>query len=311
MDMALEAYKKWHDSPRYKGIFFPAHYFLAVGQPSNNVQGGRWTDKTTSQLTKRGLPWTPLDSVSSARQRFPILSGKLAGPVFSGYCHEQAGWADAAKAITQLRDDCVELGVSFLCGNAGTVVGFDSTNGVIKGAKTAAGTLVRGDRFILTAGSWAAGLVPFYNSVISTAQVLGYIKLSDAEMEKYKNVPIYTNCLTGWFNFPPHEDTRTFKMAVHGWGYTRTPNKDESARIKGLTSSTPPLRAKHGRPDFVPKDGEERLREGLREILPELADRPFDQLALCWYTDSPTGDFVMDYHPDYKNLFIGGSGSGQ
>ncbi|EQB54203.1 FAD dependent oxidoreductase [Colletotrichum gloeosporioides Cg-14] len=52
------------------------------------------------------------------------------------------------------------------------------------------------------------------------------------------------------------------------------------------------------------------MRAGLREIVPELADRPFSKVAMCWYTDTPTGDFIMDNHPDYTNLFIGGAGCG-
>lgn len=149
-----------------------------------------------------------------------------------------------------------------------------------------------------------------YNSTLSTAQVLGYIRLTSAEMEKYKNLPIYSNFSTGWFNFPPHEDTQTLKMAIHGWGYTRAPTAEDLVTNQA-NISTPPLIPPRERRNFVPADGEARLREGLREILPELGDRPFEKLAMCWYTDTPSGNFVMDWHPDYSNLFIGGAGSGQ
>lgn len=189
------------------------------------------------------------------------------------------------------------------------MVGFDRLPKKIKAVRTFDGASVRGDHFILATGTWGSGLVPMYNSTLSTAQVLGYIRLTESEMKKYKELPIYANFSTGWFNFPPHEDTKMLKMAVHGWGYTLAPSKAERT-IESNTSS-PPLLPPRERVDFVPAEGEQCLRQGLREILPELGERPFDKVALCWYTDTPTGDFIMDFHPDYENLFIGGGGSGQ
>ena len=242
---------------------------------------------------------------------FKTLSGTLASPGFYGYTNAQAGWADAYKAISLLRDECLELGVSFISGRAGTAVKFKkSLNGQIQAVRTLAGTLVEGDHFILAAGAWASGLAPFHGSVLSTAQAVGYMHLTDEEMERYKDLPICINFSTGWFNFPPHKESRMLKMAIHGWGYTRSPSAEDKAAIKADVSS-PPLKPPRERRNYVPADAERRLKEGLREILPELADRPFERVALCWYTDTPSGDFIIDYHPEYQNLFIAGGGSGQ
>lgn len=110
-------------------------------------------------------------------------------------------------------------------------------------------------------------------------------------------------------SYQPHPETQSFKMAIHGWGYTRRPKQGKQTTIESNVSS-PPQRS-DDRPDFVPADAEERLRKGLREMLPELPDRPFEKACLCWYTDTPTGDFIMDYHADFSNLLIAGGGSGQ
>ncbi|PYH94321.1 FAD dependent oxidoreductase [Aspergillus ellipticus CBS 707.79] len=300
------AYLKWKE-PKYQGIFFPSSFVLTG---SSSAHGQAWIQKTTDALTRSKLPWSKLDDAADAKRIYPVLSGKLAAPPFAGYHHNQAGWADANKAISHLRDDCLELGVSFICGRRGTVVGLDTdSQHNITAARTLVGTPVEGDHFILAAGAWGSSLVPMYNSTLSTAQVVGYMCLSPEEVRQYRELPVYANFSTGWFNFPPHEETGMLKMAVHGWGYTRTPGEGESTAVKSNISS-PPLIPPRERRNFVPVDGEDRLREGLREILPELADRAFDKLALCWYTDTPTGDFIMDYHPDFKNLFVGGAGSG-
>lgn len=307
MRIAHEAYLKWSREPRYKGIFYPATYILAMDKTKS---GGAWLNDVKAALSREKLPIEALETAAKAKKLNPTLSGDLADN-FTGYQNRQAGWADASKAMIQLRDDCIEAGVSFICGAAGTVRGFNADpKGRVRSIRSVANTTVNGDFFILAAGAWTSSLVPMYNSTLSTAQVLGYVHLSDEEMHTLKDLPIYTSFSTGWFNFPPHEDTRTLKMAVHGWGYTRKPNAGE---ISGdhVNDSAPVARPQRSRPDFVPKDGEERLRQGLREILPEFADRPFEKLAMCWYTDTPTGDFIMDLHPDYSNVFVATGGSGQ
>ncbi|KAL6364823.1 hypothetical protein LRP88_00796 [Fusarium phalaenopsidis] len=277
LSIAYDAYLEWSRNPKYEGIFYSAPYILAGSKRPDDES---WLDRTTAH-------------------------GALAEPSFVGYVNEQGGWADASKAIRQLRDECLELGVSFTCGPAGTVVSFDTNSqGKIRAARALDGSSIQGDHFILAAGAWGSTLVPMYNSVLSTAQVLAYLRLTDAEMHKYKDLPIYANFTTGWFNFPPHQDTKLLKFAVHGWGYTRSPSESQKSN-----TSVPPL-ACHERVNFAPEDGEHRLRQGLREILPEIADRPFERTAMCWYTDTPSGDYIMDYHPDYTNLFIGGAGSG-
>ncbi|KAK5045934.1 hypothetical protein LTR84_008720 [Exophiala bonariae] len=307
LKVAHEAYQKWFTSPKYRDIFVPTPFILT----SNHSPIGRsYIENTTSALDRAQLPWQRLESAETTRCLYPTISGSLAAPDFMGYHNQQAGWADAQKAIVSLRNECIVHGVSFISGHAGTVVNFDrNILGKIRAVRTLAGTEVVGDLFVLAAGAWAASLVPMYNSTLSTGQVLAYLHLSPDEMAKYRQLPIYINFATGWFNFPPHQDTSLLKMAVHGWGYERSPNEVER-QILSSDVSTPPLAVSNDRKNYIPLDGERRLRDGLKELLPELADRPFERTAVCWYTDTPTGDFIMDYHPDYHNLFVAGGGSG-
>lgn len=283
LTMAHEAHEKWSQMPKYRDIFRSAPILAAM----NNKSPKPWVEGVTTALSKHDLPFTRLPTADTARQAFPVLSGELASPGFSGYYNTQAGWADAQKAIAQLRDDCIEVGVSFTSGRGGTAMKFErSPSGEITAVHTATGSKIEGEHFVLAAGAWSSGLASMYNSTLSTAQVIAYLPLTEAEMEKYASLPIYANFSTGWFNFPPHEDTRMLKFAVHGWGYTRKPGPREPNAGKS-NISLPPLRAAKARPNFAPPDGEDRLRQGLREILPELAERKFDRMAVCWYTDTP------------------------
>ncbi|CAN9149748.1 unnamed protein product [Alternaria alternata] len=269
---------------------------------TKNAQACSWIDRCIRELETLRLPYERLDSASTTKRIFPMLSGPLIEPDLYGYCNRAAGWADATKGILHFRNLCIENGVSFISGARGTVTGFDEdASGNIIAVQTASGHTVEGKHYILAAGAWSNKLVPMYNSTLATGQVLGYVKLAPGEIQRLKDMPIYINMETGWFVFPPHEETGLLKCAVHGWGYTCSDND-------GLSS---PVTAPRGeRVDFAPADGLQRLRNGLREVFPDIAERGFDRTAVCWYNDTPTGDFIMDYHPDYQNLFLATGGSG-
>ncbi|KAF2009053.1 FAD-dependent oxidoreductase [Aaosphaeria arxii CBS 175.79] len=306
--IAKEAYESWSSEPQYKGIFYSTPYAAVVSE--NNTYGRKWVDKCVSHLTDLGLAHTKLPNAKTAKEIFPTLTGDLLQPDLVGYSNAAAGWADAAKGVALFRNLCIERGISFISGAQGTVTGLekDASSGRITAVKTKSGHNVTGQHFILATGAWTSSLVPMYNSALTTGQVLAFTKLTPEEVKRLKDLPIYINFDSGWFCFPPHEDTAYLKCAIHGWGYTRTePNVGEASK----SLSTPPTAPRSARPNFAPEDGIKRLRDGLREILPDIAARPFDRTAVCWYTDTPTGDFIFDFHPDHSNLFLATGGSGQ
>lgn len=306
LKLAKDAYDLWSTSPHYRKVFLKQPFILSTTSPS----GRAYIDQCLKNLSLLSLPWTQIHSSKEAKKTFPILTGTLASPGFYGYCNSQAGWADAALAIAGLHDQCIEAGISFISGAHGTVTELQKEpSGRITGAKTISGDSVQGDLFILATGAWTSQLVSMHNSILATGQVLGFMKLTEAEVAHYKTLPIYINFDNGWFCFPPHEETRYLKVAVHGWGYTRSCHGATSNTSSAVSS--PPTAPRSIRANYAPRDGVERLHEGLREVLPELAGRDFERTAVCWYTDTPTGDFIMDYHPEHENLFLATGGSGQ
>ena len=74
---------------------------------------------------------------------------------------------------------------------------------------------------------------------------------------------------------------------------------------------------RHGAP--VDPDTEERTpsvafskeaRQYLGSRFPELANSPLVESRICQYENTETGDFIMDWHPESKRVFIAGGGSG-
>ncbi len=54
----------------------------------------------------------------------------------------------------------------------------------------------------------------------------------------------------------------------------------------------------------------EALRGYLRQHIPSLQDAPVVETRVCQYENTWNGDFLVDRHPDFQNVWIAGGGSG-
>lgn len=305
--IAKEAFDLWKTQD-YSDAFYetPTIWLTQDEVPGQPVQprAEEYSIKTREVLTNMGQEWHTIKTLGEAQKRFPELGGNMNIPGFDAFYNTNSGWADAGKAISRLASRCAAAGVSFITGPNGQVTEFEkNADGSIKSVLTASGNKVFGDKFICATGAWTASLVPAWNSMLAAAQVVGYLRLTSEEVAQLKNMPIWFNFSTGFFCFPPHEGSGYLKAAVHGFGYTQ---QNEKTAV-----SSPSAAAVASRANFVPPDGERRLQAGMKDLFPQLASRGFERTGLCWYNDTPSGDFILDYHPEHKNLFIATGGSGQ
>lgn len=73
----------------------------------------------------------------------------------------------------------------------------------------------------------------------------------------------------------------------------------------------------HG-PEFDPDRGErivsaestKAVREYLARRLPSLVDAPVTETRVCQYENTSNGDFLIDRHPEWENVWLVGGGSG-
>jgi glycine/D-amino acid oxidase-like deaminating enzyme len=54
----------------------------------------------------------------------------------------------------------------------------------------------------------------------------------------------------------------------------------------------------------------DHLRAYLRQYIPALANAPVLETRVCQYENTWNGDFLVDRHPDFENVWIAGGGSG-
>jgi glycine/D-amino acid oxidase-like deaminating enzyme len=74
---------------------------------------------------------------------------------------------------------------------------------------------------------------------------------------------------------------------------------------------------RHGEP-FDPDTGDRvASAEGLAEVrryvarrIPELKDAPVAESRVCQYENTSNGDFLIDRHPEFENVWLVGGGSG-
>lgn len=199
----------------------------------------------------------------------------------------------------------------------GTVISLERTGDTVTGAKLSDGRVLSADLVVVAAGAWTAGLVDLAGQTIATGQVLGYINLTEEEQEKLAKMPVILNLSTGLFIIPPTD--RVLKIARHAYGYINpTPLANPPLPLSPDQPSTPQTsislpRTAATHPSLsIPAEAAADLRRALREMIPwpSLYDRPFSKTRLCWYSDTPTGDFLIDYHPHWRGLFIATGDSG-
>lgn len=234
-----------------------------------------------------------------------------------GYINRSSGWADAEAAMKFARRKVDDTGrVNFLTGTAKRLLfGGRKVIGVELDNKDTSRKELHAELVILATGAWTGALVDLRGRATATGQVLAYVPITAAEQSRLRKMPVILNISTGQFIIPPHKGL--LKVARHGYGYTnpriiphphRGPDLPGDGPGETMETSTPPTDPTAS--GAIPAEGSDACRAALGEMVPSLAGRPFGKTRICWYTDTPSGDFIVTYHPDFEGLFLATGGSG-
>jgi sarcosine oxidase/L-pipecolate oxidase len=163
---------------------------------------------------------------------------------------------------------------------------------------------------ILATGAWTGALVNLQGRATATGQILAYFPITDDEQAHLRKMPVLLNMTTGLFIIPPANNV--LKVARHGYGYLNPTNiLDPDGSGEMITVSLPLTVWDNGGIEMsIPQEGHEALRLALREMAPSVAERPFTKERICWYTDTPNGDFLITKHPEFSGLVLATGGSG-
>jgi sarcosine oxidase/L-pipecolate oxidase len=228
-----------------------------------------------------------------------------------GYLSRGAGWVDAERSISYAYEQVKKTGrVTFLKRKVSSLLMSSSKSQAQKKEVTGVlldnGEKIFADLTIVAAGSYSPTLLDMRGIVAASAEVFAYINLTEEEALRLKDMPAIINLSKGWFIMPPNRNT--LKIARHGLGFPN-PTKYTHPEIgEDITLSTPHLSTEKQQ-EFIEK-GLAWCTQALQELIPSLAGRAFDRTRLCWYTDTPNADFILDYHPKFEGLFVATGGSG-
>jgi len=302
-------------------------------------------------LARQGLPME-LDKIQQLNNHSDIrkATGLVGVSGETGYANWNSGWADAeacvAFAIHKVKSHPNNNGrVSIKPNTKVARLAFSPKTHQCTGVHLPNDSTILADLTILATGAWTPSILDLSNHALATGQALAFVKLTQQEQDYLANTPVTMNFARGTFIIAPHPQTHELKIARHGFGYrnpisvSHAQSNPSSASPPSSTDSNTFVEAEVSVPRTdtqIPIEAEHALRDALAELFPpsfdasmkpsnypeslrDVSKRPFTNTRLCWYTDTPSGNFIIDYpplaHPLPSNspntsLFVASGGSG-
>ncbi|KAF6819859.1 fructosyl amino acid oxidase [Colletotrichum plurivorum] len=289
-----EAMREWKD---------PASIFAGMYRETGWVMSGHgmtrgWLHSALDTARRAGREGVAFMETEDMKKRWPALTGEF--PDWTNLWSPAAGWVASGQAVLRMADAARAQGVKYVTGDSGYIkkLLYDS-DGTCKGAVAADGTVHEAEIVVLATGANTAALVEASKEVVAQTSVICVMKLEPHEIEKYKDIPIIDDFEQGII-FPP-DDNGLIKLCSVRLITNYQNNKVAGASVLHSLGDYPD--------DGCPKEVEDEMRSFVREIIPELADRPFISTKLCWDGIASDLNFRVCPYPGTRNLFVATVGS--
>ena len=265
-----------------------------TGQPLFHRTGVLWMarqDDPYSEATRKtlGRVGVPIEIVPSAEiiKRYPQMH--LPDPRTYGIFEPQSGALIARRAVAAVVEDATRNGVEYTTEAVRAPCG----SGRLSSVRALSGQKVSAGVFVFACGPWLPKMFPelLKNRICPSRQEVFFFG-SPAGDQRFAppHLPVWIDFTDPRrpYGFPDLEG-RGFKLAFD----------------------------RHG-PGFDPDLGDRRVSAEsvaeanwfLAERFPALRDAPLTESRVCQYENTSTGDFLIDKHPDFDNVWLVGGGSG-
>lgn len=163
--------------------------------------------------------------------------------------------------------------------------------GRINSLTTARGSRIVADKFIFACGPWLPKLFPdILQGIIHVTRQEVFFFGTPAGDSRFdpERMPV-------WIDFNdlvyaiPNLENRGFKLAIDAHGPQFDPDTGERV---------------------VTPAGLNAARAYLKKRVPSLANAPVTESRVCQYENTSNGDFLIDLHPSFENVWLVGGGSG-
>lgn len=226
-------------------------------------------------------------SAQEIRRRYPQLSF---ADVTWGVLEPNSGLLMARRAVQAVVDDAIKNGAVYTLASA---MPPQSTRDKLETLHLSTGDAVSAGVFIFACGPWLPKLFPdlLADRISPTRQevfFLGPPAASDAFRPPKMPVWLHHTHPALPYSLPDIEN-RGFKIAFDRHGPVFDP--DTASRVIGEASLA-------------------ELRAYIKEHVPSLHDAPVVETRVCQYENTSNGDFLIDRHPRWENVWLVGGGSG-
>ena len=284
---ADELYTRW----AARSLALWQDFFSNVGRPLFRRTGVLWlardedpyTLATLDTLARVGVRFERL-TLGELEDRFPQFNF---GPEAWGVFEPDSGVILARAAVQEVVREAVGRGVTYLPESVVAPEG----RGRLDSVRTRSGLRLAAANFVFACGPWLPKLFPrlLGEWIRPTRQEVFFFGVEAGDQR------FTTPAMPAWVDFKelvygvPDLEGRGFKLAIDAHGPPFDPDSGERlATAEGLALA----------------------REHLARLLPGLRDAPVVETRVCQYENTPNGDFLIDRHPDFENVWLVGGGSG-
>jgi glycine/D-amino acid oxidase-like deaminating enzyme len=239
-----------------------------------------YCEATAATLQRIGVPHEKLDR-DELERRYPQIT---LGKVTWGIIEPDSGVLLARRAVQVVAAAAQALGVDY----REEAVASPIANGPIQ---TASGDEIRAGSYVFACGPWLPKLFPELLSELIHVTRQEVVFLGVPPSDDRFNVGV----MPCWIDFNdlvyalPNLEGRGFKLAIDAHG----PEFDPDSGQRVVTTS-----------------GLNAVRKYLAQRVPLLADAPVTETRVCQYENTSNGDFLIDKHPGFENVWLVGGGSG-
>jgi len=217
-------------------------------------------------------------------RRFPQLEF---GPTTWAILEPDAGVLLARRAVQAIAAQAQANGVEYVQDAIVPPV----AQGKLSSIQTISGNEIRAGQFVFACGPWLPKLFPelLAGLIYVTRQEVIFLGVPPGDGSFNPGV------MPTWVDFNdlvyamPNLDGRGFKIAIDAHGEEFDP--DSGDRV-------------------VSASGLQAVREYLAKRVPRLVNAPVMETRVCQYENTSNGDFLIDRHPQFENVWIVGGGSG-
>src|SRR5262245_15487453 len=280
-DWARRSFPQWREFFAQVGVdLFQRTGVLWLSNAADTHVRGMW-----ELLNKMGASCEKL-SGAEIRQRYPQLSF---ADVTWGVLEPESGVLMARRAVQTLVKNLAGNGVECI---TGAILPPSAERKLVE-LKTGDGNTIGAGTFIFACGSWLPKVFP------------------DLLAQK-----IFPTRQEVFFLGPPPgcEDFSPRQMPA----WLHHTHKDRPYALPDIENRGFKLAFDRHGPQFDPDSGSrvvcqaeiDVLRTYLKEHIPALAEAPIVETRICQYENTWNGDFLIDRHPEFENVWLAGGGSG-